>query len=116
MTQQGSYADLLRLLAFNDAHTVDLVLRGATEHDVDTAPLSDKTRALTRVAALVGCGGPEPTYHWAVASALAAGARANEIVDVLLSIAPIVGMARVVSAAPTLASALGCELDVLDDC
>ena len=38
----------------------------------------------------------------------------DEVTGVLMSVAPIVGIARVASAAPELASALGYELDVPD--
>ena len=35
----------------------------------------------------------------------------DEIVDTLLAVAPLIGSARVVSAAPTLAGAIGYEVD-----
>ena len=39
------------------------------------------------------------------------GASESEIVDVLVAIGPVVGFARVVAAAPRLATALGYDLD-----
>jgi 4-carboxymuconolactone decarboxylase len=38
---------------------------------------------------------------------MAAGASKNEIADVLLTIAPVVGLSQVVAAAPDVATALG---------
>ena len=43
--------------------------------------------------------------------ALAAGASEDEIVDLLLVLAPIVGVARVTAAAPELGVALGYDMD-----
>ena len=43
--------------------------------------------------------------------ALAAGASIDEIVGTLIAVAPTVGLARVVSAAPELALALGYDVD-----
>ena len=46
-----------------------------------------------------------------MASAVAAGATDEEIVGVLVAVAPVVGMARAGSAAPELALAVGCDLE-----
>jgi alkylhydroperoxidase/carboxymuconolactone decarboxylase family protein YurZ len=52
------------------------------------------------------------SYHWAVETALAAGATAEDVVGTLVAVAPISGLARVVSAAPEVALSLGYDLDV----
>ena len=41
----------------------------------------------------------------------AQGATEEEIIDVLLAVAPVVGLARLTSAAPELALALGYDVD-----
>ena len=51
------------------------------------------------------------SYQWGVGVALAAGATEDEIVDLLLVLAPIVGVARVTAAAPELGVALGYDMD-----
>ena len=43
--------------------------------------------------------------------AQAAGASVDEVVGSLIAVAPIVGLARVVSAAPVLALAIGYDVD-----
>jgi hypothetical protein len=43
--------------------------------------------------------------------ALASGATVDEIVGVLIAVAPTVGLARVVSAAPEVAFAIGYDID-----
>jgi hypothetical protein len=45
-----------------------------------------------------------------------AGAAAAEIVDVLIGVIPVVGLPRVVAAAPKLALALGYDLDEALEC
>jgi alkylhydroperoxidase/carboxymuconolactone decarboxylase family protein YurZ len=113
MTSEPPYADVLRRLAFNDVRTVDSVLAGSIDF-TDDLELGDKTVSLLRVAALIASDAATSSYQWAVATALATGATENEIVAVLLRIAPIVGVARVASAARSLSGALGVELDELE--
>jgi hypothetical protein len=75
--------------------------------------------ALARLAALVALGAAPGAYSRAVGSALTAGATVEDVIDTLTTVAPIVGLARVVAAAPDLAIALGYDinraLDVLDE-
>ena len=51
------------------------------------------------------------SYHASVEAALAAGANLDELVGALIDAAPEVGLARVVSAAPDLAPALGYDVN-----
>jgi alkylhydroperoxidase/carboxymuconolactone decarboxylase family protein YurZ len=78
--------------------------------DVKDAPITDlgeKTAALVRLAGLVATESSFPSYQWVVGQALAAGATEDEIVEVLVALAPIVGLARVHAAVPELSLALG---------
>ena len=79
-------------------------------NDVDR-DLDQKTRALACVAAYVALGASAETYDRAVASAVASGASPEEIIGVLYAVAPAVGIARVVTAAPRLAAAMGYDID-----
>jgi alkylhydroperoxidase/carboxymuconolactone decarboxylase family protein YurZ len=54
---------------------------------------------------------PTVCYQAVVIDALAAGAAPDEIVGALVAVAPLVGAARVASAAPAISAALGCDLD-----
>jgi alkylhydroperoxidase/carboxymuconolactone decarboxylase family protein YurZ len=82
--------------------------------------LEAKTSALLQLAALVALGSPAVCMEWSAGRALAAGASEDEIADALLVIAPVAGLARVVCAAPEVATALGYDitaaLEELDDC
>jgi 4-carboxymuconolactone decarboxylase len=104
------YQDRLRCLALNDDAFVGSVL-GMGLDTVDASRLDARTHALVRLAGLVSVGAAPSAYHASVEAALAAGARYDEIVGVLIAVAPAVGLARVVSAAPQLALALGYDVD-----
>ena len=103
------HIERLRRLAINDAHIAD-------DHGdgLGTGALDPKTLALVRLAALVAVGGAVPSYGALADAAVSAGATAAEIVDVLVSVLPIVGLPLVVAAAPKLALALGYDTDDIE--
>jgi len=73
--------------------------------------LDPKTAALVRVAALVAIGSPAVCVEWGSTQALAAGATEDELVDVLLAIAPVAGLGPLVSAVPGVADAFGYDIE-----
>jgi alkylhydroperoxidase/carboxymuconolactone decarboxylase family protein YurZ len=99
--------ELLRRLAMHD----ESVTIGAMIGTSGLIGLDGKTHALTRVAALIAAESSIASYQWAVDAALAEGATEEDIIDVLLAVAPVVGLARVTSAAPELALALGYDVE-----
>lgn len=108
------YTDLLRRLSLHDEHVVAEVLasRGTTALTPGLS-LDPKMLALVRLAALVTIGGSVPSYGAHADAAIEAGATVGEIVDVLLGVIPVIGLPRVVAAAPQLALALGCDVEDL---
>ena len=72
--------------------------------------LDAKTVSLLQLAVSVATGSPGVCLEWSTARAMAAGATDDEIADVLLAIAPVVGLGRVVCAAPDVATALGYDV------
>ena len=102
------YTDRLRRLAINDERLAEDDL-GAL--GVGAEGLDPKSLALARVAALVAIGGAEPSFGSQADAAVSAGATPSEIVDVLIGIIPVVGLPRVVAAAPKVAMALGYDID-----
>jgi alkylhydroperoxidase/carboxymuconolactone decarboxylase family protein YurZ len=102
----------LRRLALNDEPTIETAL-GAVLADADGSNLDSKTLALSRVAALVASESALSSYQWAIDHALAVGATDDDIVDVLTAVAPVIGLARLASAVPKLALALGYDIDVV---
>jgi 4-carboxymuconolactone decarboxylase len=102
------YTERLRRLAINDPRFAEDGVGGA---GVESRELDPKTLALVRLAALVAVGGAVPSYEAQADAAVSAGASAAEIVDMLVGVVPIVGLPRVVAAAPKLAMALGYDTD-----
>jgi len=114
LTRQKGACDVdhierLRRLAINDGRIAD-------DHDdfLGPAELDPKTLALVRLAALVAVGGAVPSFGAQADEAIGAGATAVEIVDVLVSVLSIVGLPRVVAAAPKLALAFGYDTDDIE--
>ena len=75
------------------------------------AQLDPKTQALVRLGGLVAMGAAPGSCHWAAEAALDAGATAEDVVGTLVAVAPICGLARVISAAPEVALAMGYDID-----
>ena len=100
------YTEVLRLLAINDEQFAEHLVTGA-----ESAKLDPKTLALVRVAALIAVGGAVPSYGAEADAAVSAGATVTEIVEVLLAVVSVVGLPSVVAAAPTLAMALGYDVN-----
>jgi 4-carboxymuconolactone decarboxylase len=74
--------------------------------------LPAETSALVHLAALLAAGGSTTSLRWAVELAAQSGADDAEIVEVLVTVAAIVGSARVVAAAPRLALAIGYDIEI----
>jgi 4-carboxymuconolactone decarboxylase len=102
------YREVLRLLAINDEHFAEECVSGVGDESLKLDP---KTLALVRLGALVAVGGAVPSYAAEADAAVSAGATAAEIVEVLLGVVSVVGLPSVVTAAPSLALALGYDIN-----
>jgi alkylhydroperoxidase/carboxymuconolactone decarboxylase family protein YurZ len=104
--------DLLRRLSLNDENAVRVVLQDRpAETSPDRAGLDPKTHALVRLGALLSIEAATDSCRLSVDLARAAGATEEEIVDVLLTVGPAIGFARLVAVAPRLALAIGYDID-----
>jgi alkylhydroperoxidase/carboxymuconolactone decarboxylase family protein YurZ len=72
--------------------------------------LDGRSYALVKLAALIALDAPPASYLWQVSNALAEGATPEDLVGVLIAIAPQVGGPKLVAAAPELMLALGLSL------
>jgi 4-carboxymuconolactone decarboxylase len=108
------YEGLLRRLALNDEMAVESALQMRLA-DVGNSGLAPKTSALVRLAGLVALQASSSSYQWSVSAAFAAGATDEEVVGVLVALAPVIGVARVNRAAVDVAAAIGCDLDLPPD-
>lgn len=107
----SNYRDRLRRLAMNDRLLLGEELGVFPEH----TQLDGRMLAVARIASLVAVHGSGPSFAQQTDDALDAGLTTDQIVDVLFAISSVVGIARVVSAAPMVALALGFDLDEVDD-
>jgi hypothetical protein len=105
-----SQRDQLRRLSLHDAGYLDAVI-SATPGATERTRLDARGCGLGRLAALFALDGAVSTYGWATSAALAAGVTSDEIVELLIAMAPLIGSARVVSAAPKLGLALGYDVE-----
>jgi 4-carboxymuconolactone decarboxylase len=101
------HTERLTLLAVSDAVHSEHCLAG---HD-QSGPLDPKTRALVQLAAVMAVGGPVPSYGAAADTGIGAGACPDEMVDVLETIVPLIGLPRAVAAAHHLGLALGYDAE-----
>jgi len=72
--------------------------------------LDPRGYALVKLATLIALDAPPASYVWQVSNALEAGATPEDLIGVLIAIAPQVGGPRLVAAAPELMVALGLSL------
>ena len=110
MAQTARFQEMLRRLAVIDEGFLEDQARLGLKLSA-AAALHPKTTALLRVGAAVALGSSPVCLEWSTGRALAAGASEDEIADVLLAIVPVVGLGRVVTAAPQLAMALGYDIE-----
>jgi 4-carboxymuconolactone decarboxylase len=83
---------------------------GLREASRESSGLDARTFGLVKIASLIALDAPPASYAWQVANALDDGVTPEEILGVLRAIAPQVGGARVVAAAPEIMLALGLAL------
>jgi alkylhydroperoxidase/carboxymuconolactone decarboxylase family protein YurZ len=104
------YRDILRRLAIGDTSFLEESL-SEEGSGAGALGLDQKVVAFARLAASVAIATSPSGYQGHVDAALAAGASMDEIVGVLIAVAPTVGWARSVLAAPPLGLALGYDTD-----
>src|SRR5690348_4289019 len=100
--EMTDYRETLCRLALSDERFAESVLWIGLD-TAAAAHLDPKTHALVRLGAALAVDAAPSSYRSNVDVAVLAGASVDEIVGTLITIAPIVGLARVVSAAPELA-------------
>jgi len=110
MEQPVRYQEILRRLAVVDEEFVG-GQAGLVLGPPGARALDPKTAALVRVGVLAAIGAPEVCLEWSSSQALAVGATEDEITGVLLAIAPVIGLGRMVGAAPGVASAFGYDIE-----
>ena len=103
------YKTTLRRLALRDDRYIESLLADEPGSAL-LSKLDPGTHALARVGALIAMDAAPPSYMNAVEAAGDAGVTHEEIVGALIALLPIVGVARVVSAAPNVGLAIGYDV------
>jgi alkylhydroperoxidase/carboxymuconolactone decarboxylase family protein YurZ len=83
---------------------------GLREAGLEVTGLDPATFALVKIAALIALDAPPASYTWQIANALEDGVTPEDILGVLLAVAPQVGGPKVIAAAPEIMLALGLSL------
>src|SRR4051794_1844540 len=104
------YQERLRCMALSDDRFVASVL-GMGQDTIEASGLDPKTHAMVTLAALLTVDAAQSSYNASAELALASGASLDEIVGILVAVAPTIGLGRVVSAAPELGLALGYDVE-----
>ena len=103
------YKVTLRRFALRDDRYIEALLSEQRASPV-LSGLDERAHALVRIATLIAMDAAPPSYMSAVSAGLDAGLTMEEVVGTLIAVMPIVGVARVVSAAPNLGLALGYDV------
>jgi alkylhydroperoxidase/carboxymuconolactone decarboxylase family protein YurZ len=102
MEQRTSESPVLELLA------------KMTTDSIEASSLDPRTLMLVRIAGLVAVDAPPASYLLNIGTAGEAGVDADEVQGVLVALAPIVGTARIASAATKLVRALDLAIDIAE--
>ena len=105
-----SVEETFRRLTIGDAAIVT-ALSGPNGRELGAPRLDELSDALLRIGALIALDAPASSYRAEVDAAMAAGARLEELLAVLLAVAGPVGSAKVFSAAPRIALAAGYDVE-----
>jgi 4-carboxymuconolactone decarboxylase len=101
--------ELLSALALGDPDLLAEGLELRAEWKAKSG-LDRRAYALVKLAALIALDAPPASYLWQVSNAVDAGVTPEDLIGVLIAIAPQVGGPKVVAAAPELMVALGLSL------
>jgi alkylhydroperoxidase/carboxymuconolactone decarboxylase family protein YurZ len=79
---------------------------GLREADRAASGLDERTFALVKIAALIALDAPPASYAWQLGNALAVGVSPEDVLGVLVAVAPQVGGPKVIAAAPEILLAM----------
>jgi 4-carboxymuconolactone decarboxylase len=96
-----------------DRPVLDL-LASMTADSLEASDLDPESLMLVRIAALVAVDAPPASYLLNLGVASEMGIGAEDVQDVLMAIAPIVGTARVASATGNIVRALGFAIELAE--
>jgi 4-carboxymuconolactone decarboxylase len=95
----------------SETPVLDLLAK-MTADSLEVASLDAETLMLVRIAALIAVDAPPASYLMNLGAAGEVGIDADRVQGVLIAVAPIVGTARVTSAAGNIMRALGFAIEL----
>ena len=101
-------------MADTDTPVLDL-LASMTADSLERSTLDPRSLLLARIAALVAIDAPPVSYLLNLGAADDLGVSTEDIQGVLIAVAPVVGTARVASAASKMVRALGLAIAIADE-
>ena len=114
MTQKETGAQGVAALAEANAPVFETIVQ-MTLNTFERSGLSEEAYLLARIAALVAMDASAPSYLLNVGTAAELGVPLEKVQGTLVAIAPVVGSARVVSAARSIGEAFGIEINTEDE-
>ena len=100
-----------RHLLYRCAAGDDSFIADVASSDDRFAALAPTADALVRISAIVALGAPDALCRSAIVRAFEAGASDEDVVATLITVATIIGRARVASAAAVIALGIGYDID-----
>jgi 4-carboxymuconolactone decarboxylase len=117
MAQTTTYTreteEILRALSMGDPAGIESLLKMQVQNIAESG-LDPRAHALARLGALIALDAAPASFAWQIGIALDSGVTAEEIVGVMIAVAPSVGMAKIVATAPEIALSLGISMDELE--
>jgi 4-carboxymuconolactone decarboxylase len=104
-----SSEDVLRKLTIGDPVYCRVLVQG--QFDDPRQTLDARSAVLVRLGSLITSGAAAATWQQYIGLARNAGLSPDEIVGSLVALAPLIGITRLVAAAPSVAEALGFDVD-----
>jgi alkylhydroperoxidase/carboxymuconolactone decarboxylase family protein YurZ len=101
-------------MASGDAPVME-TLAAINAESLARTDLDDRSLILVRLAALAAVDGPTASYLLHVGAAIDSGVTVEDIQDVLVAVAPIVGTSRTLSAATRIVEALDVAIELAVD-
>lgn len=105
-----TYEDVIRFLVVGQ---IDFTSQEWSDVATSTAAIDERMNVLAQLGALVGMGSSDDLYTVVLDHAIGAGLTRDEVVAALLALGPLVGTARLVAAASSVAAGLGIDVDAL---
>ena len=100
----------LRGLSGHDDSLIERLLKVQFDNIAESG-LDPRSHALARIAALIALDAPPASFAWQVSLGMQSGLTPEEIVGVLVALAPTVGIPKIVASAPEIAFALQMNIE-----